>query len=352
MTTSSRTPLVHAAARPVATARPMMRAIVQHGYGRPDQVLRLEDVATPTARENEVVIRVHAAAIHVGDVVGVTGEPIIARLALGLTEPRRRVPGTDVAGTVVDVGAAVTRLHPGDEVFGWCDAAFAQYACAPADHFVAKASSLTWEQAAALGVSAWSALQLLRHRFQPRDSVLINGASGGLGSFAVQIARAFGAEVTAICSTGNVDVVRSLGATHVIDYTEEDFTAGEERYDYILDNVGNHSLSRLRRRLNAGGVLQSNNGTAGGRWFGTLGTVIRTAALSRLTHRQAPPSIRVPTREDLVAVKQLVDSGKVTPLIDTRFALADAAEALLHVAEGHARGTLVLTVEAAIPTSA
>jgi NADPH:quinone reductase-like Zn-dependent oxidoreductase len=345
MTTSSHTRLAHSAARPGTSAPLMMQAIVQHRYGRPDQVLRVEEVAAPTARANEVVIRVRAAAIHVGDLVGVTGEPAIARLALGLTRPRRSVPGTDVAGTVVDVGAGVTQLRPGDEVFGWCEAAFAQYACAPADHFVAKPSRLTWEEAAALGVSASSALQLLRHRFQAGDSVLINGGSGGLGSFAVQIAKAFGAEVTGVCSTGNVDVVRSLGAAHVIDYTKDDFTGGDERYDYILDNVGNRSWSRLRRRLSAKGVLQSNNGTAGGRWFGTLGAVIRTAARSRFTRRQAAPSIRFPTREDLIVLTQLVEAGKVTPLIDARFTLSDAARALAHVAEGHARGTLVLRVQ-------
>jgi NADPH:quinone reductase-like Zn-dependent oxidoreductase len=291
------------------------------------------------------VVRVHAASIHVGDVVAIQGEPIIARLATGLRRPKNRVPGTDVAGTVVAVGEAVTALRAGDEVFGWCTGAFAEYVCAGEDHFVPKPSNLTFEQAAAVGVSASAALQLLENRIRPGDRVLVNGASGGLGSYAVQIAAAQGAEVTGVCGPSNVEVVRSIGAAHVVDYTRDDFTRGEQRYDFILDNVANHSLARTRRALTPAGVLQSNNGTRGGRWFGTMGTVLTTAILSRLTRRQAAPSIKFVRRADLVALKDLIEAGVVTPLLERTYPLHEAAEAVAHVADGHARGTVVVVVE-------
>ncbi|MGO4690109.1 NAD(P)-dependent alcohol dehydrogenase [Glaciibacter sp. 2TAF33] len=329
----------------VAAVPTSMKAIVQDSYGRPDQVLRLETIPVPVATGDEVVVRVHAASIHVGDLVSIQGEPVIARLATGLRKPRNRVPGTDIAGTVVAVGNAVTGIRTGDEVFGWCAGAFAEYVCAAEDHFVPKPAHLSFEQAAAVGVSASAALQLLRGRVRPGQKVLINGASGGLGSFAVQIAKALGAEVTAVCSTSNMGTVRSLGATHVIDYTTDDFTLGSERYDFILDNAANHSLSRTRRALTADGVLQSNNGTSGGRWFGTMSTVITTAIMSRLTRRQAGPSIKFPRREDSVALKSLIEAGAVTPLIDRTYPLPETARAVTYVGMGHARGTVVVTVD-------
>src|SRR6202165_4424025 len=239
----------------------LMKAIAQDVYGVPGAVLELQDIAKPVAKDGEVLVRVHAASVHVGDWMLVTGVPYIARPAYGLRKPKNRVPGTDVAGTVEAVGQGVTELRPGDEVFGWCTGAFAEYVCAAADHFVVKPANLTFEQAAAVGVSASTALQLLRDqgKVQAGQKVLINGASGGVGTFAVQIAKAFGAD-------------------HVIDYTREDFTQGKERYDFILDNVANHSLSATRRALNPTGTLQSNNGTSGGHWFGTMGTVVKTPA--------------------------------------------------------------------------
>jgi NADPH:quinone reductase-like Zn-dependent oxidoreductase len=328
------------------TATPTtMRAIVQDKYGRPDEVLRLEDLAVPVPKDDEVLVRVHAASIHVGDLVTIGGEPIVARMATGLRKPKNRVPGTDISGTVVAVGDAVRRLRTGDQVFGWCAGAFAEYACAAEGHFVLKPGNLSFEQAAAVGVSASAALQLLRGRVGPGQRVLVNGASGGLGSFAVQIARALGAEVTGVCSTGNLDTVRSLGAAHVIDYTHDDFTRGEQRYDYILDNIANHSLSRTRRALTVHGVLQSNNGTSGGRWFGTMRTVIATAILSKFTRRQAGPSIKFPNREDLVALIDLVAAGKVRPLIGRTYPLTRAPEAIRLVAGGHAVGTVVLIAD-------
>jgi len=324
----------------------LMKAIVQDTYGEPEAVLGLEDVARPAVKDGEVLVRVHAASVHVGDWMLVTGVPYIARPAYGLRKPKNRVPGTDVSGRVEAVGAGVTELRPGDEVFGWCTGAFAEYVCAAADHFVVKPANLTFEQAAAVGVSASTALQLLRDqgKVKPGQKVLINGASGGVGTFAVQIAKAFGGEVTGVCSTRNVDMVRFIGADHVIDYTREDFTEGRPRYDFILDNVANHSLSAIRRALTPTGKLQSNNGTSGGRWFGTMGTVIKTAAVSKFVRQQAGPSIKFPNRKDLVALKGLIEAGKVTPIIDGTYPLSGTPQAIRHVGQGHARGTAVITV--------
>src|SRR5207302_6061271 len=218
-----------------------MKAIVQDRYGKPEAVLGLQEIAKPAVKDGEVLVRVHAASIHVGDWLVVTGVPYIARPAYG--KPRGHVPGTDIMGTVEAVGNGVTGLRPGDEVFGWCTGAFAEYASAPADHFVAKPANLTFEQAAAVGVSASTALQLLRDqgKVKPGQTVLINGASGGIGTFAVQLAKSFGAHVTGVCSTSNVAMVRSIGAEEVIDYKKDDFTKGAQRYDLIIDNIGNHS---------------------------------------------------------------------------------------------------------------
>jgi NADPH:quinone reductase-like Zn-dependent oxidoreductase len=320
-----------------------MKAIVQSKYGSPDEVLELQDFAKPMVKDDEVLVRVHAASIHLGDWILMTGVPRIMRMATGLSKPKYRVPGTDVAGTVEAVGKDVKQLRPGDEVFGYCKGAFAEYACAPADHFVLKPSRLSFEQAAAVGVSATTALQLLRDqgKVKPGQGVLINGASGGVGPFAVQIAKSFGAEVTGVCNTTNVDMVRSIGADHVIDYTQTDFTEGEQRYDFILDNVGNHSPSDVRRALTTNGRLQSNGG---GNSKGALGRVIKTAFSAMFVRRQLPPSVKTQNPEDLVALKDLVDAGKITPVIDGTYPLSETSEAIGHVAEGHARGTVVITI--------
>jgi NADPH:quinone reductase-like Zn-dependent oxidoreductase len=233
-------------------------------------------------------------------------------------------------------------------VFGWCAGAFAEYVVAPADHFVAKPANLTFDQAAAVGVSATTALQLLREqgKIEPGQSVLINGASGGVGTFAVQIAKAFGAEVTAVCNTRNVELVRTLGADHVVDYTSEDFTTSTPRYDFILDNVGNHSMSATRRALKPTGSLLSNGGGhSNGHWIGSMGNTLRAAAASMLTRRQGRPSIKFQNRADLVALKDLVEAGKITPVIDGTYSLSRTPAALSHVGEGHARGTVVITVD-------
>jgi len=331
----------------LARGTDMMKAIVQHTYGVPQAVLALQDTAKPVVKDDEVLVRIRAASLHVGDWILVRGVPYVLRLASGLRAPKNRVPGTDIAGTVESVGENVTELRPGDEVFGWCAGAFAEYACAGADHFVPKPANLTFVQAAAVGVSASTALQLLRDqgKVQPGQKVLINGASGGVGTFAVEIAKAFGAEVTGVCGTANVDMVRSIGADHVIDYTQEDFTQGGQRYDFILDNVANHSLSDTRHALTPNGKLQSNGGGhSDGRWVGSMGSVIKVAAVSRFVRQQLGPSIKFTNRADLIILKGLVEAGKVTPVIGRTYPLSETAEAIGHVGAGHARGTVVITV--------
>jgi NADPH:quinone reductase-like Zn-dependent oxidoreductase len=323
-----------------------MQAIVQDHYGT-QEALQLQDIDKPEIGDGEVLVRVHAASIHIGDWVLIRGLPYFLRLATGPRRPKHRVPGTDIAGTVEAVGKDVTELRPGDEVFGWATGAFAEYVSAPADHFVPKPANLTFEQAAAVGVSATTALQLLRDqgKVQPGQKVLINGASGGVGTFAVQIAKAFGAEVTGVCSTRNMDMVRSIGADHVIDYTQEDFTRGEERYDLILDNVANHSMSDTRRALTPTGRLQPNGGGhSDGRWIGSMGGVIKSALASMVVRQQLAPSVKFQNRPDLLALKELAEAGKVTPVIDGTYPLSRAPEAMGHVGQGHALGTVVITV--------
>jgi NADPH:quinone reductase-like Zn-dependent oxidoreductase len=319
-----------------------MKAVTQDKYGTAE-VLEARDIPKPEIADDEVLVRVRAASVHVGDWIIMTGSPYVMRLATGLRKPKNRVPGTDVAGTVEAVGKDVELLRPGDEVFGWCAGAFAEYARAREDQFIKKPATLTFEQAAAIGVSASTALQLLRDdgKVRPGQKVLINGASGGVGTFAVQIAKAFGAEVTGVCSTKNAAMVRSIGADHVIDYTREDFTTGAERYDVILDNVGNHSMARVRRLLTAQGTLISNGG---GHADGKLSRVVRTMLVSMVVRQQASPTVKSQNHDDLVALKGLVEAGKVMPVIDRTYQLTDAPEAIGHVAAGHARGTVVITV--------
>jgi len=319
-----------------------MQAIVQDTYGSHD-VLSVGDVAKPEIAEDEVLVRVHAASIHVGDWILMTGSPFVMRFATGLRKPKNRVPGTDVAGTVEGVGSAVTGLRPGDEVFGWGTGAFAEYITGPASQFIRMPANLSFEQASAVGVSATTALQLLRDdgKVQAGQKVLINGASGGVGTFAVQIAKSLGAEVTGVTSTKNVELVRSLGADHVIDYTREDFTAGGPVYDLILDNVGNESMARVRGALAPTGTLISNGG---GHADGKLGRTIRAMFASMVVRQQATPSVKSTNRDDLVALKALIEAGRVTPVIDRTYPLAETAAAIGHVAAGHARGTVVITV--------
>jgi NADPH:quinone reductase-like Zn-dependent oxidoreductase len=319
-----------------------MNAIVQDRYGSAE-VLESRDIEKPQIGDSEVLVRVHAASIHVGDLIVMTGSPYLMRIATGLRKPKNRVPGTDIAGTVEAVGKDVKGLRPGDDVFGWCTGAFAEYGRATEDQFVKMPANLSFDQAAAIGVSATTALQLLRDEghVQPGQEVLINGASGGVGTFAVQIAKAFGAEVTGVCSTKNVELVRSIGADHVIDYTKEDFRKGGPRYNLILDNVGDHSMSATRQALAPNGTLLSNGGGHAG---GALGRVIRLTIVSMFVRQQGKPSVKFQNRADLQVLKELVEAGKVTPVIDRTYPLSRAPQAIGRVGEGHARGTVVITV--------
>jgi NADPH:quinone reductase-like Zn-dependent oxidoreductase len=319
-----------------------MQAIIQDRYGSAE-VLEARDIDRPAIADDEVLVRVRAASVHVGDWILMTGMPYVMRMGTGLSKPKNPVPGTDIAGTVEAVGPQVQSLRSGDEVFGWCTGAFAEYARAPEDQLVKKPANLTFEQAAAVGVSASTALQLLRDdaNVQPGQKVLINGASGGVGTFAVQIAKAYGAEVTGVCSTKNLELVRSIGADHVIDYTQQDFRDGAERYDVILDNVGDRSMADTRRALTPTGTLLSNGG---GHSAGKLGRVIRGFLVSLIVRQQGRPSVKTQNRSDLIDLKELVEAGGVGPVIGGTYPLGRTADAISQVAAGHARGTLVIAV--------
>ena len=315
-----------------------MKAIVQDRYGGPE-ALELAEIDRPPLGDRDALVRVHAASIHFGDQMIMRGKPKLFRPIYGLGKPRNRVPGLDIAGTVEAVGTGVTRFGPGEEVFGTCTGALAEYVGTLEDKLDRKPSNLTFEQAAAVPTSGLAALHGIRDagKVQPGRKVLINGASGGVGTFAVQIAKALGAEVTGVCSTGNVELVRALGADQVIDYTQEDFTQGGPRYDLILDNAGNHSLSALRRALAPTGRLIPNSGSAG------LGTFITAFVSSPFLRQQGRPYLSVPKLKDLTFLKELIEAGKVTPAIDRTYPLSDAADAFRYLGNGHARGKVVIT---------
>jgi NADPH:quinone reductase-like Zn-dependent oxidoreductase len=321
-----------------------MKAVVQDEYGSSD-VLHLDEVEKPVPGDDDVLIRVNAASIHIGDCHMMRGMPYIMRPIFGLRRPKDRIPGTDVAGTVEAIGKNVTHFRPGDEVFGWCKGAFAEYVSVSEDALALKPANLTLEQSAAIGVSAFTALQALRDqgKVQPGQKVLINGASGGVGTFAVQIAKILGAEVTGVCSTRNVEMVRSIGADHVIDYTLEDFTQGDERYDLIIDNVGSHSLSETRHALVSDGKLVPNGAAVNG-WFGGIDHVFIASIVSLFVRRQGRPFLSLPNQADLATLKEYTESGKVMPVIDRTYPLTEAPEALGYVAEGHARGKVVIAL--------
>lgn len=322
-----------------------MRAAVQHRYG-PPSVLEVREVGIPSPGRGDVLVRVRAASVHPGDYFVMTGEPYVVRLVFGLRRPRHGIPGRDLAGAVAAVGEGVTALRPGDEVFGWSTTGtLAEYACVPADHLVSVPANVSVVDAAAVPTSALTALQALRRiaDVRPGQKVLVTGASGGVGSFAVQIAKALGAEVTGVCSAGNVELVRSLGADHVVDYTTTDFTSGEKRYDVILDNVEAQPLAAVRRALTSTGVLIPNSGR-GGRWLGPLLRIVRARLLSLFTRQRLRPFTSVEKREDLLALADLIATGQVMPVLDRTYPLDDAAGALRHVASGHTRGKVVVTV--------
>src|SRR5215217_3032024 len=322
-----------------------MKAIVQDKYGSPD-VLELKDIDKPEIGDDEVLVRIRAAGVNPADWAIMSGLPYIARPVYGLRKPKNAVRGTDVAGTIEAVGTGVTGLQPGDEVFGWCDGSFADYAAASEERLALKPANLSFEQAAAVPIAGLVALQALRDHGGVRagQKVLINGASGGIGTFAVQIAKALGAEVTGVCSTRNVDMVRSIGADHVIDYAREDFTQKDQRYDFILDNVANHSLSDLRGALTPTDTLVPNGGGFDNHWFANGGRVISAHVLNRFVSHRLRPFVVSPKLEDLLALKELIEAGKVTPVIDRAYPLGEASQAIGHVGEGHARGKVAITV--------
>jgi NADPH:quinone reductase-like Zn-dependent oxidoreductase len=321
-----------------------VKAVVHDEYGEPEAVLRLAEVSRPEVDDYEVLVRVRAAGVNWADWAITRGVPYLIRLPYGLRRPRHGIRGSDVSGEVEAVGREVTRHRPGDEVFGWCGGAFAELVCVDEDHLVAKPPGIGFEQAAAAPMAGMVALQALRNigKIRPGQKVLVNGASGGIGTFTVQIAKALGAHVTGVCSTPNVDLVRSLGADRVIDYTQEDFTRGDERYDFILDMADTHSLAARRRVLRKRGVLIPNSGV-GGRWIGSVGRVVRARLASLVTRRRLRPFVSVSKTADLATLQELLAAGKVTPVVGVTYPLEETAAALAHVGAGHTRGKVVVT---------
>ena len=323
-----------------------MKAIVHDTYG-PADVLEHRDIDKPEVADDEVLVRVHAAGVDRGVWHVMTGLPYPIRLAgYGLRAPKNPVLGMDVAGVVEAVGDDVTRFRPGDEVFGIGKGTFAEYTRALEKKLAPKPANLTFEQAAVVAVSGLPALQGLRDRGRVGSGqrVLIIGASGGVGTYAVQLAKALGAEVTGVCTTTKVDMVRSIGADHVIDYRSDDFAEGEQRYDVILDIGGNAALSRLRRALVPKGTLVIAGGETGGRWLGGSDRQLRALVLSRFVGQTLTTFISSENHEDLLVLKELIESGKVTPVVDRSYPLAEAPEAIRHLEQGHARGKVVITV--------
>jgi NADPH:quinone reductase-like Zn-dependent oxidoreductase len=328
-----------------------MKAVVYQNFGSPD-ILRSEEIDKPAPADNEVLIKVRAASVNPLDWKLMKGGPFIVRLLLGLGKPKIKRPGVDVAGQVEAVGKNVTQFKPGDEVFGTCLGAFAEYATSRSasdmkSALVLKPDNVTFEQAASAPVAGLTALQGLRDkgRIQPGQKVLINGAAGGVGTFAVQIARSFGANVTGVCSTRNVDMVRSIGADQVIDYTRQDFTKSGERYDLIFDCVGNHSLSACRRVLNPRGILVMVGAPSDAPLFGLLARLIGAIVLSQFVSRKMVFFIARVNQKDLTILREFMTIGKVKPVIDKRYRLSEAPEAFRYMEAGHARGKVIITPE-------
>jgi NADPH:quinone reductase-like Zn-dependent oxidoreductase len=324
-----------------------MRAIVYRCYGSPD-VLKVEDVEKPTAADNEVLIKVHAASVNPLDWHFMRGMPYFMRLQAGMGAPKDTRLGVDFAGTIEAVGKSVKRFKPGDEVFGGADGAFADYVTLPEDDALAlKPPNISFEQAASVPIAALTALQALRDkgRLQPGQKVLINGASGGVGTFAVQIAKSLGADVTGVCSTRNVDMVRSLGADHVIDYTQEDFTASGIHYDLIIDTVGNHSLLQYRRALTPTGIFVVVGGPNVGHWIGPMTGFINAKLFSPFVSQTFVPFLARLTQKDLSVLGDLMQAGKVTPVIDRSYKLSEVPAAMRYLEQGHARGKVVIALD-------
>jgi NADPH:quinone reductase-like Zn-dependent oxidoreductase len=326
-----------------------MKAIVYCDYGLAN--LKLADIAKPTPTDDQILVKVHAASVNPLDWHFIEGTPMIMRaLGVGLRKPKDPRLGVDFAGTVEAVGKNVTQFKPGDEVFGGRDGAFAEYVCPRADRAVTlKPANISFEQAASVNIAGITALQAVRDKgkVQPGQKVLINGASGGVGTFAVQIAKSFGADVTGVCSTRNLDMVRSLGADHVIDYTKEDFAKGDQRYDAILDNVPNHSLSECRHVLTAEGkyVMIGGGGPNDNRWIGPFGRLIQALVVSPFVSQKMGMMMAELKKSDLTILGDMMQSGKVKPVIDRTYKLSELPAAIAYLEEGHARGKVVITVE-------
>ena len=321
-----------------------MRAIVHNRYGSPD-VVELREIDKPDLADDSVLVRVRAASVNPADWYGMTGRPYVARALGGLRKPKSNGLGVDFAGTVEAVGRDVTHVRPGDEVFGGRSGALAEYVSVR-DAVVPKPANITFDEAAAVPVAAITALQGLRDKghLQPGQEVLINGASGGVGTFAVQIAKALGAEVTAVCSTRNVDLARSLGADHVVDYTREDFTRSDRRYDLILDIAGSRSWRECRRVLNPKGTFVIVGGPKTNRWLGPLSHFVKVRLASLGSSRKVVFFIAKLTRADMEVMRELLEAGTVKSVIDKRYELSDTADAFRYLGEGHAQGKIVVTV--------
>jgi NADPH:quinone reductase-like Zn-dependent oxidoreductase len=321
-----------------------MQAMTQSAYGSPE-VLSLRAIARPKPGPHDVLVRVHAAGLHIGDCFGVRGAPLLMRLATGLFRPKLGVPGFDLSGVVAAVGSSVTTFRPGDAVFGTSHGTCAEYAVAPDVQLALKPADLTFEQAAGVPTSALAALHGLRDAgaLKRGHNVLINGAAGGIGTFAIQIAKALGAEVTGVCSTSNVELVRSIGADHVVDYTREDFTRAGRQYDLVFDNVENRSLAECRRALTPTGTLILNSGS-GGRGLALLVRLLWPLVLSPFVQHNIRRYLSKPSRADLGVLKDLLESRAIRPVIDRTFPLCETAAALRYIETGHARGKVVITV--------
>lgn len=322
-----------------------MRAVVQDIYG-PAEVLRRDHAPLPAIKAKEVLVRVRAAGVDRGVWHMMTGTPYLGRLAFGIHKPRNPIPGMDLAGTVTAIGPAVTRFSVGDEVYGSGRGSFAEYAVALEDKLAAKPARLSFEQAAAVPVSATTALQGLRDagRIKKGQSVLVTGASGGVGSYAVQLAKDFGAEVTGVSSPAKMEFVRALGADHVVDYTREDFAGAAGRYDLILDIAGNPSIARLRRALTAGGTAVITGGEGAGKLTGGIGRQLRALALSPFVRQRLTMFLGLTRSADLERLTELIEAGRVTPALDRSFPLDEAATAIRYLESGEARGKVVITV--------
>lgn len=322
-----------------------MKAIVYYSYGSPE-VLQLGEIEKPTPGDNEVLLRVRAASVNPFDWHFMRGTPYVVRLVAGLKKPKFTGLGADVAGQVESVGKNVTQFKPGDAVFGSCRGAYAEYACASESKLATKPGNVTFEQAASVPIAALTALQGLRDKGQirPGHKVLINGAAGGVGTFAVQIAKSFGADVTGVCSTRNVDMVRSIGADRVLDYTQQDFTRSATRYDLILDAVGNHSLSSLKRSLNPNGICVGAGGTTDVWMIDALTRSIRALVLSMLGTEKLVGMLAKTSKEDLDVLRDLIETQKIKPIIDRTYTLSEVPEAIRYLEKGHARGKVVITL--------